>query len=68
MPASFIPSPAAPTPAYAVALFPTSMFPSLGQGVQGPKPQAAVPAAEPKEKDELLEMGALLAILRIALS
>jgi hypothetical protein len=43
------------------------MFPAmLGMtGIQ-PQPQIATPAAKPQGQDELLEVGALLALLKLA--
>jgi hypothetical protein len=55
----------ATTPTYGVPLFPTSMFPSL---TMTPAPQASqeATAEKPTQRDELLEIGAILALLRFA--
>ena len=51
---------------YAAPLFPTSMFPSLSgmTGTQLPPPKEPE-HGKPREQDELLEVGALLVLLRI---
>lgn len=63
------PSPAQPTatqtPTFEVPIFPTSMFPSLSMT---PAPQATKEdtAAKPSQEDEVLKIGAILALLRFA--
>jgi len=50
---------------YSPALFPTSMFPSISQvGTQPQPPREAAPA-KPSERDELVEAGAILVLLRL---
>ncbi|MDA4127122.1 MAG: hypothetical protein OK452_07980 [Thaumarchaeota archaeon] len=57
--------PATTTPTYAVPLFPTSMFPSLSMTPAEQTSKEAT-AAKPTQGDEVLEIGAILALLRFA--
>lgn len=60
------PSSSTTTPVYSPALFPNSIFPPMSQVSNYSQP--APPSNLPKsgERDELLEIGAILAILKIA--
>jgi hypothetical protein len=64
-----IPTTAAPqmsTPTFSQPLFPNSIFPSLSL-VSGPvHPQGSSTPVKSSERDEVLEIGAILAFLRIA--
>ena len=60
-----MPSPQSPT--YSMALFPTSMFPPISQLGTIPQPTKETAQRKPEERDELLEVGAVLALLRLAL-
>lgn len=72
----YTPQPMAPTqPApylgsyqsYSPSLFPTSIFPSLSiSGMAAPQPQGE-PAKKQSERDELVEVGAMLALLKLLL-
>jgi hypothetical protein len=61
--------PAAPTqtPAYSPALLPNSMFPPIFPSVYIPKPTSGASAEKAAERDELVEAGAILALLRLFL-
>ena len=48
---------------YSPALFPNPMFPSLS--MMGSPPPAPPPEAKPAERDEILEMGAMLALVKL---
>jgi hypothetical protein len=53
---------------YSPALFPSSMFPSLSMsGSAQPQPQGEL-AKKQAERDELVEVGAMLALLKLLLS
>ncbi|HKT22043.1 MAG TPA: hypothetical protein VJR06_05470 [Nitrososphaerales archaeon] len=53
---------------YSPALFPTSMFPSLSlSGGTNPQPVDSN-AKQPSERDELIETGAMLALLKLLFS
>ncbi|MDE1852178.1 MAG: hypothetical protein KGI38_00325 [Thaumarchaeota archaeon] len=62
--------PAAPSKSlsYSPALFPTSMFPSLSMSGDLPQPSGGGPARAQAERDELVEAGAILALLRLLLA
>jgi hypothetical protein len=51
---------------YSPSLFPTSMFPSLNLYVNTAQP-APEAARKPSERDELIEVGAVVALLRLLL-
>ncbi|MDG7008905.1 MAG: hypothetical protein JRN06_11855 [Nitrososphaerota archaeon] len=53
-----------PYTSYSPALFPSAIFPSLSPSVAAP-PQSTVAAQKPAERDELLETGAVLALVRL---
>lgn len=64
-PVSYVASPAPSQPTYPAALFPTAMFPSLS--TMGSTPQAKETAPAKQEgRDELVEVGAILALLKLA--
>jgi hypothetical protein len=52
---------------YGSALFPTSLFPSLSSYVSPPQKQPEAAANKPAERDELIEVGAILFLLKLAL-
>jgi Na+-transporting methylmalonyl-CoA/oxaloacetate decarboxylase gamma subunit len=54
------------TPTYSPALFPTSIFPSMSQVTKYGQPPTPTNPPKSEERDELLEIGAILAILKIA--
>ena len=61
-----IPPPSAPSTAYSGALFPTSMFPPMSQmGTIPPQVKEGSPK-KPEERDELVEVGTILALLKLA--
>jgi hypothetical protein len=47
------------------ALFPMAMFPSLSQMGTTPAPASQPPSGKPESKDELIEVGTLLALLKL---
>jgi hypothetical protein len=51
---------------YTPILFPTSMFPSLSS-YSTPPPQAKATGAKHEERDELIETGAILVMLKFLL-
>jgi len=59
-----LPSPAQPV-SYAPALFPTVMLPSLSNTGSAPQPVKPLQEAKHEGPDELVEVGALLAILKL---
>lgn len=54
-----------PTPTFEVPIFPTSMFPSLSM-TSAPQTSKEIVTARPTQEDELLKIGAILALLRFA--
>lgn len=52
---------------YSPALFPNSIFPSLSSYVNVPPQQAEAAAKKPSERDELIETGAMLALMKLLL-
>jgi hypothetical protein len=52
---------------YGSALFPTSLFPSLSSYVSPPPKPTEAAANKPAERDELIELGAILFLLKLAL-
>ncbi len=63
-PQYFHPAPAVATAAYSAALFPSTMFPSLSPTPYQGQPPAKEEGA--KQPDELLEVGLILAVLKMA--
>jgi hypothetical protein len=64
--ASLVPPSSPPTPNYTPSLFPNSMFPAMA----GPSPQVHTSdkaSANQGSRDELVEVGSILALLRLAL-
>ncbi len=55
------------TQTYSPSLFPKSIFPSNVQVGTSPQPVHESAAPKPAERDELLEIGTILALLRLAL-
>ena len=55
------------SPTFSQALFPNAIFPSLSLVGGSPQATAPGPSAKSAERDELLEFGAILALLKIAL-
>lgn len=62
----FTPPPPTQTQTYAPALFPMPMFPSLSQMGTVARPVEPVPQKQ-GERDELIEVGAMLALMKLAL-
>ena len=54
------------TPIYSSALFPTPMFPTLSLPSPMAQPVKETQAVKAQEKDELVEVGAILALLKVA--
>ncbi len=63
------PAPPKPTANYSPPLFPTVIFPSFNQPTPSVQPQQVAPAQQqqPGQRDDLLELGAIVAILKLAL-
>lgn len=67
-PKSTVVAPSAEQPVtYSPSLFPTSMFPAHTQLGTSPQPIRETGAVKPAERDELLEVGTMLILLRLAL-
>ena len=56
-----------PSSTFAPALFPTSMFPFLSQTVYRPEPTRETAEEKVNQRDDVLEIGTILALLRLAL-
>lgn len=66
-PTIMVPTPSTTaTPVYSPALFPSSIFPSISQVSNYAQPTPPTNPQKSEQRDELLEVGAILAILRIA--
>jgi hypothetical protein len=59
---------AKPTPllSYSPSLFPTPMFPSFSQPLPGTTQPKESQEHPPNERDELVEVGAIVALLKVA--
>jgi hypothetical protein len=55
------------TKTYEPSLFPTSMFPSLSPMTPPPSPPKEATHGKAEERDEVLETGTMLALLKIIL-
>ncbi|MDG6949414.1 MAG: hypothetical protein JRM77_06165 [Nitrososphaerota archaeon] len=61
-----LPSPQSQQLSYSPALFPTTLLPSLSLSMAAPQPPEQVSKSQAKD-DELVEMGAILALARLLL-
>lgn len=66
VPVSFPSSVTTQSQSYSPALFPTAMFPSLSQMGSTPPPAQESQPSKPPERDEVIEMAAIMALMKLA--